>query len=94
MLKMILGAGLALTILTSAGCGSVSPVLATGQGGYFVESHGINGNGSGSAEKMKALKAAVETCQPLGKGPVMTDSHTVEPAFGRAPSAEISFRCE
>lgn len=59
----------------------------------MVASQGVVGNGSGAAQKADALKAANAYCSARAKQLSVIDAKTVEPFFGRAPSAEITFRC-
>ena len=74
-------------------CASVSNVVATGPGTYMVAAHGIDGNGSGAAQKAIAFEAANSYCKARGEQMVAIHSEMTEPFFGRAPSAEVEFRC-
>lgn len=77
----------------AAGCASVSDVVSTGADTYMVTAHGIDGNGSGAAQKAIAMQSAGAHCKMQTAQLVVTASSMVEPAFGRAPSAEVDFRC-
>lgn len=76
-----------------AGCASVSDVVPTGADSFMVAAHGIDGNGSGGAQKALALQRASSYCTDRSKQMELIAARTVEPAFGRPPSAEIDFRC-
>lgn len=85
-------AGLAAVSLV-AGCASVSDVVSTGPDSFMVAAHGIDGNGSGAAQKAIALQAANTYCQARSRQMLVVHVETVEPYFGRAPSAALDFRC-
>ena len=74
-------------------CGSVSDVVTVGQDTYMVESHGVVGNGSSSAEKVKAYQAASRYCQSFGRELQPVSTRQVDSGFGKAPAAELTFRC-
>jgi hypothetical protein len=76
-----------------AGCASVSDVVPAGSGTYLVAAHGIDGNGSGAAQKAIVLTKADAYCRGQGAQMEVVDVKTVEPMFGRPPSAELTFRC-
>lgn len=76
-----------------AGCGSVSSVVPMGQEALMVSSYGVLGNGSAAAEKGKALQAANAHCEASGKRMEVIRVETVDPHWGKAPSAEVQFRC-
>lgn len=80
--------------LALAGCASVSDVVPTGPDTFMVAAHGIDGNGSGAAQKAIALKAANAYCQARAKQMQVVRVDSVEPFFGRPPSADVQFRCE
>lgn len=81
-------------VALGGGCAAVSDVVATGADTYMVASQGVVGNGSGATQKADALKAANAYCAAKAKQVRVLDSKTVEPFFGRPPSAEVTFRCE
>ena len=83
----------AVAVLSCAGCASVSDVVPTGPGTFMVAAHGIDGNGSGAAQKVIALKAAAAHCTAKGLGFQVLSAETVEPQFGRPPSAQVNFKC-
>jgi glycerol-3-phosphate cytidylyltransferase-like family protein len=89
--NVILSCGLMSLI---AGCASVSDVVPTGPDTFMVAAHGIDGNGSGAAQKAIALKAANAYCQARTKQMQVVRIESVEPFFGRPPSADVQFRCE
>jgi hypothetical protein len=76
-----------------AGCASVSEVVPTGAGTFLVAAHGVDGNGSGAAQKAIALRAASDYCNKSAQRIEVIRADTVEPMFGRPPSAEVNFRC-
>lgn len=80
-------------LLPIAGCASVSDVTPTGPGTYMVAAHGIDGNGSGAAQKVVALQKANAFCAGRTAHIELIGAQSVEPAFGRPPSAEVAFRC-
>lgn len=82
---------LALALL--GGCGSVAPVVALDSDIYMVGSHGVLGNGSAAAERAKAVQAATEFCNAKSKSLQVVQIESVDPFFGRAPSADVRFRC-
>lgn len=77
-----------------AGCASVSDVVPSGPDTFMVAAHGIAGNGSGAAQKAIAMQTAGNYCLARAKQMQVLRVESVEPFFGRAPSAEINFRCE
>ena len=81
------------TALTSVGCGSVAPVVALDAETYMVGSHGVLGNGSAAAERAKAVQAAQEFCAAKSKTAEVVRIESVDPFFGRAPSADVRFKC-
>jgi hypothetical protein len=85
--------GVAIAIALT-GCASVTDVVSTGPETYLVASQGVIGNGSGAVQKADALKAANAYCTKKSKLVRVLDAKTEEPHFGKAPSAEVSFRCE
>ena len=84
---------IASAVILTASCASVSDVVPAGGGNYMVAAHGIDGNGSGAAQKAIALKAADTYCQTHGGPMEVVSLDTVEPFFGRPPSAALTFRC-
>jgi hypothetical protein len=60
----------------------------------MVASQGVVGNGSGAAQKADALKAANAFCAKKSTQIQVLEAKTVEPIFGRAPSAEVTFKCQ
>jgi hypothetical protein len=76
-----------------AGCASVSDVVPAGGDTYMVGAHGIDGNGSGAAQKAIVLTKADAYCKDRGAHMEVIDVKTVEPFFGRPPSADLNFRC-
>jgi hypothetical protein len=74
-------------------CGSVSPIVSIDQETYMVGSHGVLGNGSSAAEKAKGIQAATEFCSAKSKTVQVVNIESVDPFWGRAPSADIRFRC-
>lgn len=81
-------------LLVLVGCASVSDVVPTGPNTFLVAAHGIDGNGSGAAQKALALNAANAYCQARAKQMQVFSVQSVEPFFGRPPSADVQFRCE
>ena len=75
------------------GCGSVSPVVLTGQDTFMVESHGVAGNGSSATEKIKAYQAAAAHCSAIGKEFQPLSTNQTEAGWGKPPAAEVHFRC-
>ena len=83
-----------LTIcLLLGGCGSVSSVAPMGSDIYIVSSHGVLGNGSSAAEKVKVVQAANAHCEAMSRQLEVVHMESVDPFFGRAPSAVLQFRC-
>lgn len=83
----------ALLVVALLGCGSVSQVVSLDSDTYMVASHGVLGNGSSAAEKVKAVQAATAYCEDKGRAVQVAKIESVDPFFGRAPSAEVRFRC-
>lgn len=84
-----------LSMLTFiGGCASVSEAVPIAPDTYMIASQGVVGNGSGAAQKADALKAANAFCAKRSKQIRVLEAKTEEPFFGRAPSAEVTFRCE
>ena len=83
----------ALLIFTLVGCGSVSQVVPIDPETYMVGSHGVLGNGSSAAEKVKAVQAATAYCESKAQTIQVVQIESVDPFFGRAPSADVRFRC-
>jgi len=75
------------------GCGSVAPVVALDSETFMVGSHGALGNGSSAAERSKAVQAAQEFCANRGKKAEVLHIDSVDPFWGRAPSADVRFKC-
>lgn len=87
---------LSLAIVASQallGCGSVAPVVALDAETFMVGSHGVLGNGSAAAERSKAVQAAQEFCANKGKRAEVVHIDSVDPFWGRAPSADVRFKC-
>ena len=84
---------LAAAIAVLAGCGSVAPVVALDADNFMVGSHGVLGNGSAAEERAKAVQAATEFCRAKSKMLQVDKIESVDPFFGRAPSADVRFRC-
>ena len=82
-----------LLIVTLVGCGSVSQVVPVDSETYMVASHGVLGNGSSAAEKVKAVQAATAYCESKARAIQVVQIESVDPFFGRAPSADVRFRC-
>ena len=80
--------------LLVTGCGSVSPVVALDVDNYMVGSHGVVGNGSSAAERAKAVQAATDFCASKSKNIRVIHIDSVDPFFGRAPSADVRFQCK
>jgi hypothetical protein len=59
----------------------------------MVASHGVLGNGSAAAEKVKAVKTATAFCEGKSRTVQVIQVEAVDPFFGRAPSADVRFRC-
>lgn len=78
---------------TLLGCGSVAPVVALDSETFMVGSHGVLGNGSAAAERAKAVQAAQEFCVSKAKRAEVIHIDSVDPFFGRAPSADVRFKC-
>ena len=87
---------IAITLAATAiaGCASVSEVTPAGADTFMVAAHGIDGNGSGAAQKAIALKTASGYCEARGRRLDVVDVKTVESFFGRPPSADLTFRCQ
>lgn len=83
-----------LALLAVTGCGSVSSVVALDAENYMVGSHGVLGNGSAAAERAKAVQAATEFCESKAKAVQVVQIESVDPFWGRAPSADVRFRCK
>lgn len=83
----------AMLLCSLAGCASVSDVAPAGGDMFMVASQGVVGNGSGAAQKAAALQKASAHCESRGKRLEVLDAKTTEPFFGRAPSADVTFRC-
>ena len=83
---------IATTFVITA-CASVSDVVSTGDGAHMVASHGVDGNGSGAAQKVIALQAANNYCNTRSEQMQLIHAEQTEPFFGRAPSAQVDFRC-
>jgi hypothetical protein len=79
--------------LLLGGCGSVSTVVPMGKDIYMVSSHGVLGNGSSAAEKVKVVQAANAHCEGMSRQVEVVHTESVDPFFGRAPSAKLQFRC-
>ena len=75
------------------GCGNVSQVVQVDSETYMVASHGVPGNGSSAAEKVKAVQAATNYCESRSQTIQVINIEAVDPLFGRAPSADLRFRC-
>ena len=84
---------LALLLVGLVGCGTVSDVVSIDSETYMVGSHGVLGNGSSAAEKAKAIQAASAFCQKQLKVVQVVQIESVDPFFGRAPSADVRFHC-
>jgi hypothetical protein len=76
-----------------SGCGSVAPVVALDSDTFMVGSHGVLGNGSAAAERAKAVQAAQEFCAAKSERAEVLKIDSVDPFFGRAPSADVRFKC-
>ena len=81
------------TSVVLVGCGSVAPVVALDAETFMVGSHGVLGNGSAAAERSKAVQAAQEFCAGKSKRAEVLHIESVDPFWGRAPSADIRFKC-
>ena len=79
--------------LLLSGCGSISSVVPMGSEIYMVSSHGVLGNGSSAAEKVKVVQAANAHCDSMTKQLEVVKIESVDPFWGRAPSAELQFKC-
>ena len=75
------------------GCGSVAPVVALDAETFMVGSHGVLGNGSAAAERAKAVQAAQEYCFAKSRRAEVVYIESVDPFWGRAPSADVRFKC-
>ena len=75
------------------GCGSVAPVVALDAETFMVGSHGVLGNGSAAAERAKAVQAAQGFCASKSKRAEVLHIDSVDPFWGRAPSADVRFKC-
>ena len=84
---------LALLLVGLVGCGTVLDVVSIDAETYMVGSHGVLGNGSSAAEKAKAIQAASTFCQNQLKTVQVVQIESVDPFFGRAPSADVRFHC-
>jgi hypothetical protein len=82
-----------VSLLLVAGCGAVAPVVALDNDTYMVGSHGVLGNGSSAAERAKAVQAATEFCANKSMSVKVVHIESVEPFWGRAPSADVRFQC-
>ncbi len=82
-----------LSSLLIVACGSVSEVVALSEDSFVISSSGIVGNGSASAEEIKALRSATLYCQKKSLQLNVINIEKVDPMFGRAPSSTITFRC-
>lgn len=82
-----------LAIFGLAACGTVAPVVALDTETFMVGSHGVPGNGSAAAERAKAVQAAQEFCISKSKKAEVLHIESVDPFWGRAPSADIRFNC-
>ena len=80
-------------LLFIAGCGSVAPIVALDSEIYMVGSHGVLGNGSAAEERAKAVQAATEFCGSKSKTVQVVQIESVDPFWGRAPAADVRFRC-
>jgi hypothetical protein len=85
--------GAAMLCAVVAGC-ATTEALSLGNGQFMIASQGLPGNGSASGQKATALKGAAEHCAKLGKVPALVSERLVDPAFGRAPAAELIFECK
>lgn len=84
---------LASALMLLSGCGTVAPVVALGAENYMVGSHGVLGNGSAAEERAKAVLAATDFCKAKSRAVHVDRMESVDPFFGRAPSADVRFRC-
>ena len=87
---------IAVAVATSVvlvGCGSVAPIVALDAEMFMVGSHGVLGNGSAAAERAKAVQAAQEFCGGKSKRAEVLHIESVDPFWGRAPSADVRFKC-
>ena len=82
-----------LASLALLGCGSVAPVVALDAETFMVGSHGVLGNGSAAAERSKAVQGAQEFCANKGKRAEVLHIESVDPFWGRAPAADVRFKC-
>ena len=80
-------------VLSMTGCGSVAPVVALDNDTYMVGSQGVLGNGSAAAERAKAVQAATEFCANKSMNVKVVRIDSVDPFWGRAPSADVRFQC-
>jgi len=85
--------GAALLCAAIAGC-ATTEALSLGNGQFMIAAQGVPGGGSASGQKMTAYKGAVDHCAKLGKTPALVSERLVDPAFGRAPAAELVFECK
>ena len=83
----------AAAISALVACGSVAPVVALDAETFMVGSHGVLGNGSAAAERAKAVRAAQEFCASKSKRAEVLHIDSVDPFWGRAPSADARFKC-
>lgn len=94
MTRTSLSVAIAITApLVLLGCGSVAPVVALDAETFMVGSHGVLGNGSAAAERAKAVQAAQEFCAVKSRRAEVVHIESVDPFWGRAPSADVRFRC-
>jgi hypothetical protein len=84
---------LAAALILLSGCGTVAPVVALDSENYMVGSHGVLGNGSAAEERAKAVQAATDFCNAKSRVLKVDRIESVDPFWGRAPSADVRFRC-
>jgi hypothetical protein len=80
-------------LMLMSGCGTVAPVVALDAENYMVGSHGVLGNGSAAEERAKAVQAATDFCNAKLRAVKVDRIESVDPFWGRAPSADVRFRC-
>ena len=90
-LRFIVSAAVTSCLLVA--CGSVAPVVALDAETFMVGSHGVLGNGSSAAERAKAVQAAQDFCAGKSKKAEVLHIESVDPFWGRAPSADVRFKC-
>lgn len=90
-MKLALGLAAALCL---AGCQTITDVTPAGGGTFMVAASGKSGGGAAADERAIALKRANEFCEARHEHLEVIDTHLVDPAFGRSPSAQIDFRCD